>query len=42
MRWSEQQQVCVFYWTCQYIIVNCSRTCFSRCVIDAHRGSLCT
>jgi hypothetical protein len=40
MRWSEQQHVSVFHCTCQYFIVNCSRTCLSRCVlIDAHRGN---
>jgi len=40
MRWSEEQHVSVFYCTGQYIFVNSSRTCFSRCVhINAHRGS---
>ena len=38
---SEQQQVRIFCWTCQYFIVNCSGTRYSRCATHTHSDSLC-
>ncbi len=42
MRWSEQQQVSIFYWTCQCFIVHCAGTWFFRCETQPHWGSSCT